>query len=88
MINPIHTVSLSQLSRVLGVFLSGLMADKLGRRRSLIVSSILQLLAAFGVYFCTSFLSLAAVLAITTFFSSMVQVEIFRIDILCSRTME
>ena len=83
MINPIHTVSLSQLSRVLGVFLSGLMADKLGRR-SLIVSSILQLLAAIGVYFCTSFLSLAAVLAITTLFSSMVQVEIFRIDILCS----
>ena len=84
MINPIHTVSLSQLSRVLGVFMSGLMADNLGRRRSLIVSSLLQLLAAFGVYFCTSFLNLAAVLAITTLFSSMVQVDIFRIDILCS----
>ena len=84
MINPIRTVSLSQLSRVLGVFMSGLMADNLGRRRSLIVSSLLQLLAAIGVYFCTSFLSLAAVLAITTLFSSMVQVQIFRIDILCS----
>ena len=72
-----YVVSLSQLSGVIGVFLSGLMADKFGRKKSLIVSSILQILSAFCVYFCPSFLSLAAVLGISNLFSSTVQVEIF-----------
>ena len=69
--------SMVQLSQVMGIFFSGFLSDKIGRKKSLIAASLLTLMSAFCVYFCTSFLSLATVLGLSTFFSSMVQVNIF-----------
>ena len=64
----------------MGIFFSGFISDKIGRKKSIIAASILTLMSALCVYFCTSFLTLASVLGFTTFFSSMVQVKIFLIN--------
>ena len=64
----------------MGIFFSGFLSDKIGRKKSIIAASILTLMSALCVYFCTSFLTLASVLGFTTFFSSMVQVKIFLIN--------
>ena len=69
--------SMVQLSQVMGIFFSGFLSDKIGRKKSIIAASILTLMSALCVSFCTSFISLATVLGLSTFFSSMVQVNIF-----------
>ena len=69
--------SMVQLSQVMGIFFSGFLSDKIGRKKSIIAASILTLMSALCVSFCTSFISLATILGLSTFFSSMVQVNIF-----------
>ena len=59
----------------MGLFLSGFLSDKVGRKRSLLVAGILQIVSAYSVYFCTSFPALLSAVALSNLFSCMVQVQ-------------
>ena len=70
----IFSVSISQPTRIIGLFLAGFLSEKIGRKKSLIVASILQIVVACSVYFCSCFESLVVVVALSNLFSCMVQV--------------
>ena len=60
--------------RILGLFSSWFLSDKLGRKKCLIVSSILQIVSSCSVYFCSSFPTLMVAVALSNLFSCMVMV--------------
>ena len=61
-------------TRIIGLFSSGFISDKLGRKKCLIVSSILQIASSCSAYFCSSFPALLTAVALSNLFSCMVQV--------------
>ena len=68
------SVSASMPTRIIGLFSSGFISDKLGRKKCLIVSSILQIASSCSAYFCSSFPALLTAVALSNLFSCMVQV--------------
>ena len=65
-------VSLNQPSWVFGLTLAGLISEWLGRKKSLLVCSLLQILITIAVPFCSSFISLLVVLTILGLLNSMI----------------
>ena len=61
-------------TRIVGLFSSGFISDKLGRKKCLILSSILQIASSCSAYFCSSFPALLTAVALSNLFSCMVQV--------------
>ena len=51
-------MSINQPARVLGFFISGYLAERFGRKKSLICASVCQIVSAISVYFCTNYLTL------------------------------
>ena len=58
-------MSINQPARVIGLFISGYLSEKMGRKRCLILGSIVQIISAISVYFCTSYESLMMTVALT-----------------------
>ena len=56
--------SISLGSGVFALFLSKFLNEKIGRKKSLISATILQVVSTFSVYFCNSFLSLATMIVL------------------------
>ena len=59
----IFSVSIPRLAFIVGLFLSSFLSDKFGRRKILIVGSLLQILTCCLFYFCNSFPTLTLVVA-------------------------
>ena len=59
---------------MLGLFISGYFSEKIGRKRCLILGSIVQIISACSVYFCTSYASLMMTVALTGFSVCMVTI--------------
>ena len=66
--------SISLGSGVLALLLSKYLNERIGRKRSLIAATILQVISTCCVYFCNNFLSLATMIVLATFFSAMLTV--------------
>ena len=56
-------MSIRKLAAILGLFLSSFLSDKFGRRKILIVGSLLQILTSCLFYFCNSFPTLTLMVA-------------------------
>ena len=56
-------MSIRKLAAILGLFLSSFLSDKFGRRKILMVGSLLQILTSCLFYFCNSFPSLTLMVA-------------------------
>ena len=56
-------MSIRELAVIIGLFLSSYLSDTFGRRRILIVGSVLQILTSCLFYFCNSFPTLALMVA-------------------------
>ena len=56
-------MSIRKLAAILGLFLSSFLSDKFGRRKILIVGSLLQILTCCLFYFAASFLTLTLMVA-------------------------
>ena len=56
-------MSIRKLAAILGLFLSSFLSDKFGRRKILIVGSLLQILTCCLFYFCNSFPTLTLMVA-------------------------
>ena len=56
-------MSIRKLAAILGLFLSSFLSDKFGRRKILIVGSLLQILTCCLLYFCNSFPTLTLMVA-------------------------
>ena len=65
-------MSLNQPSRILGLFVSAGISEKLGRKRSLILFSLAQILVSLVAFLCNSYLSLMVALIFSGFFNCMV----------------
>ena len=59
---------------MVALLLSKFLNEKIGRKKSLIAATILQVISIFCVYFCNSFLSLAIMIGLTNLFSAMLTV--------------
>ena len=66
------SVSLSQPAQVLGLQLAGAMSEKLGRRRSLVVCGVFQVIISLATHFSTSYLTLLVTLTFSGALNSMV----------------
>ena len=66
------SVSLSQPAQVLGLQLAGVMSEKLGRRRSLVVCGVFQVIISLATHFSTSYLTLLVTLTFSGALNSMV----------------
>ena len=68
------SASIRYLAAILGLFLSGYLSEKFGRRKMLIVSSILQIITCSLFYFCNSFhtLNLMSALSIMVVFFALI----------------
>ena len=66
------SVSLSQPAQVLGLQLAGVMSEKLGRRRSLVVCGVFQVIISLATHFSTSYLTLLVALTFSGALNSMV----------------
>ena len=67
-------VTLNQPARVLGLFLSGAISDKIGRKRSLIVVSVFQITSSLTMYFVNSYTTLMVNLCVSGIAMSMVMI--------------
>ena len=67
-------VTLNQPARVLGLFLSGLISEKIGRKKSLIYFSIFQILASVAMFFVNSYATLMVALFATGVSMAMVMI--------------
>ena len=67
-------VTLNQPARVLGLFLSGLISEKIGRKKSLIYFSIFQILASVAMFFVNSYATLMVALFATGISMAMVMI--------------
>ena len=56
-------MSIRKLAAILGLFLSSFLSDKFGRRKILMVGSLLQILTCCLFYFCNSFPTLTLMVA-------------------------
>ena len=56
-------MSIRKLAAILGLFLSSFLSDKFGRRKMLMVGSLLQILTCCLFYFCNSFPTLTLMVA-------------------------
>ena len=56
-------MSIRKLAAILGLFLSSFLSDRIGRKKVLIVGSLLQILTSCLFYFCNSFLTLTLMVA-------------------------
>ena len=74
MICELISDSISLGSGVMALLLSKYLNERIGRKRSLIAATILQVISTCCVYFCNSFLSLAIMIVLATFFSAMLTV--------------
>ena len=68
------SVTLNQPARVLGLFLSGAISDKIGRKKSLIAFSIFQIISSVAMYFVRSYESLMVTLCLSGLSMSMVMI--------------
>ena len=66
--------SISLGSGVVALLLSKYLNERIGRKKSLIAATILQVISTCCVYFCNSFLSLAIMIVLANFFSTMLTV--------------
>ena len=66
------SVSLSQPAQVLGLQLAGVMSEKLGRRRSLVVCGVFQVIISLATHFSISYLTLLVTLTFSGALNSMV----------------
>ena len=67
-----YQVSLNQPARMFGLMVAGLISERLGRKKALLVCSLLQILISIGVHFCSSFISLLVALIFSGCFNSMI----------------
>ena len=67
-------MSINQPARVIGLFVSGYLSEKVGRKRCLILGSIVQIISAVAVYFCNSYESLMLTVALTGFSVCMITI--------------
>ena len=65
-------MSLTKPAQVLGLQGAGLMSEKLGRRRSLMVCGLLQIVISLATHFSTSYLTLLVALTFSGALNSMV----------------
>ena len=65
-------VSLNQPSWMFGLMLAGLISEGLGRKKALLVCSLLQILTTLAVPFCNSFISLLLALTFLGGFNAMI----------------
>ena len=66
--------SISVGSGVVALLFSKFLNEKIGRKMTLIVATILQVISTCCVYFCNSFLSLAIMIGLANFYSAMLTV--------------
>ena len=57
-----------------GLFLSGFLSEKIGRKKTLIIAAVLQIVSASSVYFCDCFETLVVVVGLSNLITCMVQV--------------
>ena len=67
-------MSANQPPRVLGLFISSFLSERLGRRMSLILGSVLHVVTGVAVYFCHSFVSLTIAISVSAVSLQMVTV--------------
>ena len=60
------------LADIVGLFVTGYLSEKLGRKRMLILGSILQIITCCLIYFCNSFLTITSVFSMFTLTSYLV----------------
>ena len=65
-------VSMNQISKMFGLIAAGLISDRFGRKKAMVVCSVLQILISIGVHFCFSFISLLIALMFSGCFNIMV----------------
>jgi len=58
-------LSLSQPSRMIGTFMTGYLAERIGRKKSLILCGICQMIGGFAIFLSTSYLTLILSLSLT-----------------------
>ena len=58
-------MGITYFAAILGLFLPGYLSEKFGRRKMLVVGSILQILTCCLFYFCNSFHTLNLISALT-----------------------
>ena len=56
-------MSVRNLADIIGLFMSSFLSDKIGRKKTLILGSVLQILTSCLFYFCNSFLTLTLMVA-------------------------
>merc|ERR1719412_2418813 len=71
-ISWINSISLG--SGVVALLLSKYLNERIGRKKSLVAATILQVISICCVYFCNSFLSLAIMMGLANLFSAMLTV--------------
>ena len=65
-------MSINQPTRVLSVFCSGFLSEKIGRKKTLILGSICQILGGLSVFFSRSFTSLFVSVGFCGFFMCLI----------------
>ena len=65
-------MSLNKAARVLGLLGAGVMSEKLGRRRSLMVCGVFQIIISLATHFSSSYLTLLVTLTFSGALNSMV----------------
>ena len=65
-------MSLNQPARILGLFVSAGISEKFGRKKSLIVFGVCQIIVSFVVFLCSDYLSLLVALIFSGFLNCMV----------------
>lgn len=66
--------SISLGSGVVSLLISKFLNEKIGRKKTLIAVTILQVISTCCVYFCNSFFSLVIMIGLANFFSTMITV--------------
>ena len=65
-------VSLNQISRMFGLMTAGVISERLGRKKAMLICSLLQISISIGVHFSSSFISLLVALAFSGGFNTMI----------------